>query len=331
MQLMNRQPVEKLRRYARRSMQTDWLIDFMTLAQTRSFSRAAQLRHVTQPALSRRIRSLEAWAMTALVDRSTQPPRLTPAGELLYAETPAIVASVQRTQASMQTHTVCNRGVLAFGCTHALALSFFPDWLCRHSQSLGATRTSLTALELREAIQQLHDGDCDLLLTYGLGPGSEMLHTSRFDKVRLSGDRLIPISRPDTNGRAIHVFPGTARRPSAYLGHSSRSEFGSLVERAVLHTKSGSHLRSVFEADSTQSLKAMALAGRGLAFLPEHSVRTELANNRLVTAGAALQIPLDIHLMRKPMVSRMPGHKVVNAFWASLGANPEKYRLREPA
>ncbi|WP_163468518.1 LysR family transcriptional regulator, partial [Klebsiella michiganensis] len=43
-------------------VETKWLEDFVSLAETRSFSRSAQLRHVTQPAFSRRIQALEAWA-----------------------------------------------------------------------------------------------------------------------------------------------------------------------------------------------------------------------------------------------------------------------------
>ena len=54
-------------------MDTKWLEDFISLAETRSFSRSAQLRHVTQPAFSRRIQALEAWAGIDLVDRSSYP------------------------------------------------------------------------------------------------------------------------------------------------------------------------------------------------------------------------------------------------------------------
>ena len=50
-------------------METKWLEDFVSLAETRSFSRSAHLRHVTQPAFSRRIQALEAWAGTDLVDQ----------------------------------------------------------------------------------------------------------------------------------------------------------------------------------------------------------------------------------------------------------------------
>lgn len=70
-------------------MDTKWLEDFVSLAKTRSFSRWAQLRHLTQPAFSRRLRSLQAWAGVALVDRSSYPTRLTAAGTQLHAQAQA--------------------------------------------------------------------------------------------------------------------------------------------------------------------------------------------------------------------------------------------------
>ena len=65
-------------------METKWLEDFVSLAETNSFSRSAELRHVTQPAFSRRIQSLEAWLGTDLIDRTSYPTRLTHAGEVFF-------------------------------------------------------------------------------------------------------------------------------------------------------------------------------------------------------------------------------------------------------
>jgi LysR family transcriptional regulator, hypochlorite-specific transcription factor HypT len=79
-------------------METKWLEDFVSLAETRSFSRSAQLRHVTQPAFSRRIQSLEAWAGVALIDRSSYPTRLTPAGDTLYAQALELLQSLHNTR-----------------------------------------------------------------------------------------------------------------------------------------------------------------------------------------------------------------------------------------
>ncbi|MEL0519326.1 LysR family transcriptional regulator, partial [Neisseria gonorrhoeae] len=64
-------------------MQLKWLEDFVALEQTRNFSRAAELRNVTHPAFGRRIKALEAWAGTPLIERGSSPVTLTAAGASL--------------------------------------------------------------------------------------------------------------------------------------------------------------------------------------------------------------------------------------------------------
>ena len=95
--------------------------DFVSLAQTRSFSRSAQLRHVTQPAFSRRIQSLEAWAGTDLVDRSACPTRLTPAGQTLYAQALELLQGLQATRTMLRTHVTAGQDVIEFAVPHSLA------------------------------------------------------------------------------------------------------------------------------------------------------------------------------------------------------------------
>jgi hypothetical protein len=84
-------------------MDTKWLEDFVSLAETRSFSRSAQLRHVTQSAFSRRIQSLEAWAGVDLVDRSSYPTRLTAAGATFYLQAQEILQSLQSSRAQLRS------------------------------------------------------------------------------------------------------------------------------------------------------------------------------------------------------------------------------------
>jgi DNA-binding transcriptional LysR family regulator len=83
-------------------MDTKWLEDFVSLAETRSFSRSAQLRHVTQSAFSRRIQSLEAWAGAELINRSSYPTTLTPAGEVLHAKALELLQSLQSIKSEMK-------------------------------------------------------------------------------------------------------------------------------------------------------------------------------------------------------------------------------------
>ncbi|WP_164666734.1 helix-turn-helix domain-containing protein, partial [Pseudomonas viridiflava] len=53
-------------------MELVWLEDFNALAESGNFSRAADARHVTQPAFSRRIRALESWVGVELFERTAK-------------------------------------------------------------------------------------------------------------------------------------------------------------------------------------------------------------------------------------------------------------------
>src|SRR3546814_12677155 len=72
------------------------LEDLIALAQTGSFVRAAELRHVTHPAFGRRIRALEAWAGTPLVNRQRAPVILTPQGEALLQTAAQVVERMEQ-------------------------------------------------------------------------------------------------------------------------------------------------------------------------------------------------------------------------------------------
>ena len=73
------------------NLESKWLEDFSALAATRSFSQAAERRFVTQPAFSRRIRSLEAALGLTLVNRSRTPVELTAAGQLFLVTARTVV------------------------------------------------------------------------------------------------------------------------------------------------------------------------------------------------------------------------------------------------
>ena len=64
-----------------RPLGLDWLEDFLALADSGNFSRAAEARAIAQPAFSRHIRALEEWVGVDLFDRSAHPAALTPAGQ----------------------------------------------------------------------------------------------------------------------------------------------------------------------------------------------------------------------------------------------------------
>ena len=77
-------------------MNLSWLDDFLTLAAIGNFSRAADERHMTQPAFSRRIMALEEWLGVDLFDRGSKPPRLTETGLWFRQVAQDLLAEVAR-------------------------------------------------------------------------------------------------------------------------------------------------------------------------------------------------------------------------------------------
>jgi DNA-binding transcriptional LysR family regulator len=303
-------------------METKWLEDFVSLAETRSFSRSAQLRHVTQPAFSRRIQALEAWAGIDLVDRSAYPTRLTAAGETLHAQALEVLEALQATRNMMRSHQAADQDMIEFAVPHTLAFTFFPHWLMDLRQNFGAVKTRLTALNVHDAALRLTEGGCDLLIAYHHPSQPLRLSDDRYEMLPLSTETLAPYAKAGADGRPLFSLPGQPGERLPFLSYAPGAYMAGLVEAIRRQAGEPLALEPVYETDMAEGLKAMALEGHGLAFLPHSSVRRELKARRLVPASAdpALQLTMEVRVYReRPAVARHV-KPAVQSLWEHLGA-----------
>jgi LysR family transcriptional regulator, hypochlorite-specific transcription factor HypT len=298
-------------------METKWLEDFVSLAETRSFSRSAQLRHVTQPAFSRRIQSLEAWAGTDLVDRSSYPTRLTPAGKTLYDQALEMLHALQSTRATLRAHTAAAQDVIEFAVPHSLAFTFFPSWLSGLREDCGPIKSRLIALNVHDAVMRLVEGSCDLLIAYHHAAQPIQLDADRYEMLHLGGERLSPYVRPDASGAPRYTLPGTALKPAPFLAYAPGAYLGRAVDHLVKQSSVPVHLDRIYETDMAEGLKAMALEGHGIAFLPASSVRKDVKAKKLVSAGEGLETALEIRMYRERPNARK-GKRQLEKFWSDL-------------
>ena len=301
-------------------MDTKWLEDFVSLAGTRSFSRSAQLRHVTQPAFSRRIQALEAWAGVDLVDRSIFPTRLTPAGETFLAQAQEMLAAVQATRNLMRTHQTSGGDMVDFALPHTLAFAFFPQWLLELRRSLPKLKTRLIALNVHDAVLRLTEGHCDLLLAYDHPSQPLQLSPERYEMLALGQDTLAPFARADAEGRPQWRLPGSAKALLPFLSYAPGAYMSRLVEHILKGAPQPAHLDVVYETDMAESLKAMALEGHGLAFLPASSVKKEVQAKRLAPAGepGAWETTMEVRLVRERPGSARGVKPGAAALWEHL-------------
>lgn len=299
-------------------MDTKWLEDFVSLADTRSFSRSAQLRHVTQPAFSRRIQALEAWAGTDLVDRSSYPTRLTPAGQTLYDQALEMLQGLQSTRAMLRGHTSAGQDVIEFAVPHTLAFTFFPAWVSGLREKFGPIKSRLYALNVHDAVLRLVEGGCDLLIAYHHDSQPLQLDPQRYEMVTLGQEVLSPYAKADADGRPLFVLPGRAGHPLPYLGYAPGAYLGRVVDLILKQSGTAIHLDRVYETDMAEGLKAMALEGHGIAFLPQSAVRKELRTKKLVSAGEKLEMTMDIRVYRERPVASRSAKSPAQALWKYL-------------
>src|SRR4051794_36924221 len=111
------------------SLNLSWLDDFLAVASTGNFSRAAEERHMTQPAFSRRIRALEEWLGVVLIDRTSHPAALTEAGEWFTSVAQDILGRVAQVPDEARAVANATSATLRIASTHALSFTFLPSWL----------------------------------------------------------------------------------------------------------------------------------------------------------------------------------------------------------
>ena len=139
-----------------------WFNDLAAVQITGHFSLAAQKSHISQPALSRRIKALEDWAGFSLVDRRSRPVRLTPAGEqILDVALSSFKRLIDERNILQQSNLMADHFVVRFAAQHSVAWRFFPDWLQGFENSFGPIMSRLRVDDLPDCISSFLAGDVD--------------------------------------------------------------------------------------------------------------------------------------------------------------------------
>jgi DNA-binding transcriptional LysR family regulator len=302
-------------------METKWLEDFISLAETHSFSRSAELRHVTQPAFSRRIQSLEAWLGADLIDRTSYPTRLTPSGEVFYEQAMEMLGQVNNARALMRGKRPTAQTTVDFAVPHTLSLTYMPKWMTALESGFGPLNTRLIALNVHDAVMTMVEGGCDLLLCYHHPRQPVQLDASRYDMIVLGSEALRAYARCDKTGVPDLLLPGSAKAPLPFLSYTSNAYLGRMVELILSDAKKPLHLEKRYETDMAEGLKMMALEGNGIAFLPESAVTRELKQKQLARADGGQpewEVDMEIRLYREQPSAQRPGKPVVARLWDYL-------------
>jgi DNA-binding transcriptional LysR family regulator len=129
---------------------------FRTVAETLNFSRASELLHVAQPAVSRQIQSLEDELGVRLLDRNRQRVLLTDEGRHLLARAEKILAEVDMAVEGVRQVASGRGGELIIGSDWRLSFGLIQDSVARFRQKLPGAELSFRELAIHEQVAALH-------------------------------------------------------------------------------------------------------------------------------------------------------------------------------
>ncbi|MYN12843.1 LysR family transcriptional regulator [Pusillimonas sp. TS35] len=277
------------------------LEDFIALARTSSFVRAAQQRHVTHPAFGRRIRALESWAGAPLVNHGTVPVSLTPQGESLLKTACQVVEQLDRVRSQISTQCGDTEGCVRIATGRSLARTLVADWIARLRKGRRPVLGPSTQIEIATGMMAdmsalLAKGRADLLCCYEHPALSHQLQPGSYQYMTLATDKLVPVCQALRNGEPRFTLPpsGASLPLISYTGGLAMARIlGDRLESMPYP------LVPAVRCDSLDAAFGAMLNGLGVAWLPWSMVAGDCRRGVLAALGGRNdEIAFEVRLYR---------------------------------
>ncbi len=298
-------------------MEIRWLEDFIALANTRHFSRAAEAQNVTQPTFSRRIKLLEEEMGTTLINRQTLPLSLTSAGEEFLLLCEQITDRVRLTRERIRQIDQDQARRVVVAAPQSVLSYLMPEWLERHAlQQRVEPYLRATSWLVGDYFQALDRDECDLAFCYWPRDRCPVdVDMASYEYLEVDEEVLIPVCAPDAHGLPRFALPGSRRHPLPHIAYHPRGLLHAVLEARFARMPQQVHLVTLNENVQTANIKELVIQGYGLGWLPRRTIARALDSSELVRAGdTRWDVSLDLRLYR----SRQHRHPGLDELWQQL-------------
>jgi DNA-binding transcriptional LysR family regulator len=245
---------------------------FLETARQENLSRAAAALHLTQPALTARLKGLEEELGVVLFERSRRGMRLTTAGVAFLPFAERALVAVQEGRTALAEHASGQTGHLQIGSAPAVGAYVLPGLLDRYVQRHPGVRLSVQTGHSEEIVQGVMRGTLDVGLI------RELHHPGLRTQV-LYEDELVLVVPPD------HEFARTRELDVARLSDATlilfdrQSSYYDLTNASF--RAAGVAPRGTIALDNIEAAKQMVRHGLGVALLPHTAIAADIARGSL--------------------------------------------------
>lgn len=270
---------------------------FFAVAENGSLTASARRLHISQPALSRELKTFEDRLGVALFARHPKGMRLTQAGEVLRHYAQRLFELEHAAEAAMGEIAGATRGRLSVGASNTIGTYVLPAVLAAFRRERPEVHVSLFIGNT----EQVSQGVLDMRFMLGFIEGP--LHVKGLRAVVFQQDEIIPVARPDHA-----LFRKRQPAPADLSGEPLLlREPGSGTRELIADTLRRHKVTEgkAMEFGNTEALKRAAVHGGGIAWLPRISMVNELRE------GSLRELPQrQLRIMRRLMVLSREGAPV---------------------
>lgn len=238
-----------------------------------SHSRAAEVLHLTQPAVSMQIKQLEQSVGLPLFEQLGKKLYLTEAGEEMQRYARSILQQLAEAESVFAEMQGLQRGRLAISVA-STASYFMPQLLARFTQKFPGAAISLNVTNRETLLQQLALNEMDLAIM-GRPPQGLGLEAASF-----MDNPLVIIAPPDHALAQQTAIPLSRLQQETFLVRERGS--GTRIAMERFFSEQGITLTTGTEMSTNEAIKQAVQAGMGLGILSLHTVALELETRRLV-------------------------------------------------
>ena len=260
---------------------------FLALAEQRSFTRAATLCHLSQPAFSALIRALEDDLGLRLFDRSTRHVDLTPEGKNFLESARRIRAEITSALAAVRSAATLQRGRVAVALLPSLAAGWLPGVLAQYRTAHPGIEIDIADVLSEPCIDRVASGHADFALA-AIRADTPALQAEPF----CSDDFYLvcPADHPLARRRKAIAAQDLAAWPFIHLARTSsvRQYLEAALQPQAMHT--------LMEVEQLATVMGMVRAGLGISVVPAltlfHFDQPGLVTRPLSLPGLTRQIYL---------------------------------------
>lgn len=293
---------------------------FLAVGTFGGFRRAADALRVTQPAISARIKALEASLGVRLFERGRGGLALSSAGRALRPHAEQLLHALALARQAVHDLRPATGGAITIAAALSICTYLLPDVLKRFQGAHPKTLITVRSGHSKEVLEMVLAGDAELGL-------ARSLHHPEVETVSLRDDPLILVSAPGrAMARAGRVrLEQVAAQPLILFdrGSSDWTLSHGLFRRAGLVPN------VVLEVESIEAAKRMVERGIGVAFLPQLAVVREIQRRRLIAIDVRDAEPLSrsldvIHPRQRPLGAE--AQALLKTLRSAVGEGPSPAR-----